>query len=165
MNKKGVTITELMVGIGVVALIASIASLIYIRAYRSWRQESIQTEVQQQARIALDNMTRNLQEGKASTVAISYYSGQSPTLYYSKIAFENVNGDSFEYYQSGNKLRQKKNSTEYQITSNIKCLYFYYPDTGRNDLVGISVAIEKSAYEATVRTMQLIGRAVQIRNQ
>lgn len=165
MDKKGVTITELMIAVGIILLIAGIASLIYVRGYRQWRQQSIQTEVQQQARISLDNIVRNLQEAKASTITISYYTGQSPVLYYSKITFENVNGDNFEYYQSGIKLHQKKNGREYQITNNIKNLYFYYPDTGRSDLIGISVTIEKAAYEGTLRTVQLIGKAVQIRNQ
>ena len=164
MDKKGVTLTEMMVGIGIIIIISGIGGLIYIRAYRQWRQQSIQTEVQQQARIALDNMVRNLQEAKASTVAISYYSGQSPTLYYSKISFTNVNNDTFEYYQSGINLHQKKNGVSYQITNNLKCLYFYYPNSSRKDLVGINVTMEKTAYESSVRTVQLIGKAVQIRN-
>jgi type II secretory pathway pseudopilin PulG len=164
MNKKGVTLTEMMVGLGIMFIIAGIGSLIYTRAYRQWRQQSIQTEVQQQARISLDNMVRNLQEAKASTVVISYYTGQSPTLYYSKISFTNVNSDTFEYYQQGSDLHQKKNGVEYQLTRNLKCLYFYYPNSSRKDLVGINVTMEKTAYESTVRTVQLIGKAVQIRN-
>lgn len=169
MNKKGVTITELMIAVGIIMLIASIASLIYIRGYRQWRQQSIQTEVQQEARIALDNMVRNLQEAKASTILITYYTGQSPTLYCSKITFENVNDYDFEYYQLRDELHQRKNDgtgwKEYQVTKNVKNLYFYYPDTSRSDLIGINITIEKAAYEGTVRTVQLTGKAVQIRNQ
>jgi len=171
MNKeRGMTLTEVMISVGILMLISGIAAFLYLRGFRLWKQSSTQTEIQQQARIALDNMVRNLQEAQAYTLNITYYTGQTPILPYTKLTFTNVNNYDYEFYQYKDELHQRIDKRdglgwrEYQLTKNIQNVYFYYPDTSRKDLIAVSITVEKEIYETKKKTMQLIGKAVQIRN-
>lgn len=169
-KQKGVTLTEVMIAVGILMLISGIAGLLYLRGFKLWKQTSVQTEIQQQARISLDNMVRNLQEAQASTLNITYYTGQSPNLPYTKLTFTNVNNYDYEFYQYKDELHQRVDKKDglswrkYQLTKNIQNVYFYYPDTSRKDLIAVSITVEKEIYETKKKTMQLIGKAVEIRN-
>ena len=94
-SNRGVTITELMVAVGVLGIIAAVSAVMFTRGFRSWRQNYAQMEVQGDARKALDLIERNLRQASASTVVISQETGQPV---YSKISFTTVKNRDMEFY-------------------------------------------------------------------
>ncbi|MEK6646198.1 MAG: prepilin-type N-terminal cleavage/methylation domain-containing protein [Candidatus Firestonebacteria bacterium] len=160
-NNCGVTITELMVAVGVLGIIASVSAVMFTMGFRSWRQSYAQIEVQGDARKVLDLIERNLRQATASTVVISQTSGQPA---YSKISFTKVNGDAMEFYQTNDKLYQKVDTNVNLLSNNVQNVLFSYPDTSDSYIVGISVTLQKSTYGGGAKTIQLSVEKVQIKN-
>ena len=68
MKNKGFTLIELMIAIGILLIVFSVAFTTYLTAHRLWRGGFTQIAFQSRARITLARISRNLRSSTGATI-------------------------------------------------------------------------------------------------
>jgi len=116
-NKKGFSLIEMMVALGILSLVIIGLVTFFSGGTRAWVTGQYQLEAQRNARLSMDRMVREIREGTSideisstTTIKINYLAsfGKSPVTY------------SF----SGNTVSRD----DIPLINNVKTLNFTYPD-------------------------------------
>ncbi len=70
-NTRGVGLVELLVGLAVFALFFLLIDAVFVGTHRSARKAELAGEVQQNARIAIERLSREIRESRANLVSVS----------------------------------------------------------------------------------------------
>ncbi|UCD54785.1 MAG: prepilin-type N-terminal cleavage/methylation domain-containing protein [Candidatus Omnitrophota bacterium] len=70
MNKNGFTLIELIIGIVLYSIIIGVAGLVFIVVLREWSSTQIRSNLRQDAVIAVERLTRELNEAREITSAL-----------------------------------------------------------------------------------------------
>ncbi|MBI4054712.1 MAG: prepilin-type N-terminal cleavage/methylation domain-containing protein [Elusimicrobia bacterium] len=159
-DAKGYTLTELMLVVAILGVLAMIGPRIYIGVTRFFRLTQARVEIQREARGALDLINRNLRQARASMVVIDQISGQPP---YSRIEFTQAGGKTMKFYQQEKSLYLVDVGTR-ALTENLRYIAFTYPRTDDDQIVSVSVTLEKETYEGGAKALQLSVEKVRIMN-
>lgn len=119
-NKKGFTLIEAMVALTIFAIVVTGVLWIYTNGYASYAKNNQKIEVQENLRIAMNKMSRNIRQ---ATVCIDVYDGGS------RIEFVPAPGNNVSGYKldSTEKEAEEKISGVYlPIASKIEDLKFQY---------------------------------------
>ena len=128
---KGFTLVEICVAIAIMGIITVGAAKFFTQMYDLWMNNSTQTDLEQNARIAMDEMTRYIRQASSPTVTnsvvIDRYDAGEPTT--SLIRFHLLDSSTIQYYQRSNALyRNWTNpsgaSLENKMTDNLADLHF-----------------------------------------
>jgi prepilin-type N-terminal cleavage/methylation domain-containing protein len=172
-NNKGVTLTELMISVAILGILISVGGTFLVGGVKFYRLTTAKGEIQRDARRSIDLISRNLRQGRASTVLITRYENQPPC---SLLQFSHISGTDYRFYQRDGALYMGLRATgttdwsDRKIADNLRTLFFTYPctnDTARVDntaIISVSLCFEKSTYQGSSKTLQLSVEKVRIMN-
>lgn len=144
-NQKGVTLVEIMIAASLVGLIAAGTGLFLQEGQDAYQSGAGRVEVQQNARVALDRVIRDLRTGKAiingnaTTITFQYVDevGNTPTVQYS------LNGTNLQRNQTNPAPAGPQPET---VIGGVTSLTFTYYDV--NDAV---TAVATNAFSVDVQ--------------
>lgn len=160
-SRRGYTITELMMVVAIIGILASIGPTLLIGIQNFFLMTSARYEIQRDARTTLDTMNRYLRQAKASTVVIDTPAGQGP---YSRVRFRHVDGRYMEFRQSGNSLIQVIDTKVSTVSKNLIYIAFTYPRTDDTSIISVSVTMGKSIQLGRRKVLELTIQKVRIMN-
>jgi len=158
---KGYTLVEVMLVIAVMGIVLSGTFGLLINFTRFWRVSQARLDIQRDARRTLSLMNKTLRQAQQSSITIDQLTGAPP---WSRISFNDKNGNAVVYYQSGDRLYQSVGSQITLMGENLKTLRFSYPSSDDATLLGVSVCFEKATYEGGSKSLQLSIEKVRIMN-
>ena len=104
-KQKGFTLIELMVVVGLLAILGYGIVTFFTNTFRIWWQASQQIDAQQKARVAMDEMTRFIRQARPVTeIVVSNWGSEDPNT---MITFTHIDGRDICYYQLGDSLRRE----------------------------------------------------------
>ncbi len=132
-RNKGLTIIELLITVALLGIIFALGIKFVKTFFDVWLKSQKEVNVQQTARIAMDEMVRFIRQADEPVSGIYPPSGSSDT----KISFDHVDGRSFKYYRGdsstkaedsgGNALfRVISGVTSTLVDDNVKSIYFVH---------------------------------------
>lgn len=165
-KKKGFTLIELMITVAIIGIIMSVGPTLLLNIFQFFRMQMARAKVQQNARITLDLINRNLRQATGTSVVISQRTSQPP---YSWITFTIDNGSGealgdYGFYQEGKYLRYMKNGSTSTISDNLKYLAFTYPRSDDDGIVSVSMTFEEATYSGYSKALQLSIEKVRVMN-
>lgn len=149
--QRGFTLLEAMISLAIAALIGVVVARIANFTMTAWFYGSSGIISQQKARVARNNVLRNLRQARASTVMIhnfAFNNAVNPPM--SMVSFIDVNGNSLAFWQNGQKLFQGRwwldglgqrctSSAEVIIPGKLERFQAYYPDLKNPKTVSFSI--------------------------
>lgn len=158
---KGFTLVELMIVIAIIGTVAAIAAPLLVNMTSFWRLTQARSVIERDARSAMDLMNRSVRQASSSTIILSNLSGQPP---YSEINFTDIKGNVVSFYQEGNVLYEKFNTTVSMLTKNLAFISFGFPDSSNTGILSIAMTTQKSTYRGLSKALQLSIEQVRVMN-
>lgn len=156
----GFTLLELMLVVAILGIIASMGSVLLIQTSRFYRQNQARLDIQRDARTVFNLLAKNLRQAQASTITIDNAPSQPP---YSRITFTKMSGDIITYYQENNKLYQVTTGTR-ALCETLRYVGFSMPRSDDDNLLSLSLTLEKATYEGGTKALQLSVEKIRIHN-
>lgn len=126
----------------ILGMIALVGAAVLMQIRRFYLQNSDQLSLQTQSRVAMNLMTRNLRQARASTVIIDSLSGEAP---YSRIAFTKQSGDAQAYYVAKGVLYSSSTTDLVRVmTQDVTFAAFGYPRTDDDAYLSVAFAVKKA---------------------
>jgi len=161
MNKKGYTLTEMMITVAIVGILATVSAPLLVQMTNFFRQTSARNTIQRDVRASLDMIDRFTRQAYSGTVTIDQVSGQPP---FSRLSFTNLNGQPVSFYQVDNKLKMTVGTDTSILSSNIAYIAFSYPRTDDISLISVAVTAQAATYLGGRKALQLSIQKVRIMN-
>jgi len=119
LDKKGFTLTELLVSVAIFSLIVGGASGVFISTIRTQRKALSNQELLSQTSYLIEYMSRSLRMAKKDIdgTCISSKLNYDITRSGQGIKFMNYNGVCQEFYFSGTQLKEEKGGAMFDLTS------------------------------------------------
>lgn len=163
---RGFTLIEAMMAVAIVGIVSAVAGSILVQAIRFYRQTTARSEIQRNARVALDLMQRGISEAKGRTITVDRLNDSQP--FYSRITFTSVEGHIISFYQEGTKLKHTVLSggttKQAQLADNLRLMTISYPQSDNAQLLSLGLAFEKATYEGGAKSLQMSLEKVRIQN-
>ncbi|MFH1783615.1 MAG: prepilin-type N-terminal cleavage/methylation domain-containing protein [bacterium] len=132
----GFTLVEICVAIAILGFVIAAGAVFFTNIYSLWLDNSDQIEVQQNARIAMDEMSKYIRQASSPTITlsdmtdsvlISRYDATEPLE--SLIRFHLLDWTTIQFFQMDGKLYRRRDNPdgstmETEITDNLSQLYF-----------------------------------------
>jgi len=155
-----------MMVVAIVGIVSVVVGSILVQVTRFYRQTTARSEIQRNARAALDVMQRGISEAKGRTIIIDRLNGDQP--HYSRITFTSVEGPIISFYQEGTKLKHTVLSggatKQIQLADNLRLMTISYPQSDNAQLLSLGLAFEKTTYEGGAKSLQMSLEKVRIQN-
>lgn len=162
LRRKGYTLVEALLVIAIIGVLTLVGPRILIQWTRFYKLQTARTEIQRDARAALENINRYLRQATQTSVVISQESGQPP---HSSILFQTVQGTNFKFYQQGTYLYAVTNgSTSTVSAGNLRYIGFSYPRSDDPTLIAVALTMERSTYQESTKALQLSIEKVRVMN-
>lgn len=119
----GFTLVEVLVAVAILLLFVAGGTKFFEHTTRSWQENYARLEIQQSARIAMDEMTNNIRQASAATVVIDALAVPAN----SRISFQVIKDTgtrAITYYLDQEKLHVEMNTMESTSFTNVQELYF-----------------------------------------
>ena len=162
MNRRGYTLTEAMLTVAIVGILASVSAPLLVQMTNFWRLTSARNAIQRDVRASLDNVNRFARQARAITVVISRKNSSQPPM--SKITFKTIQGDTIMFYQDGKKLMMSKNGQLSKLSDNLAYIAFTYPRTDDTSIISVALTVEAQTYRGGYKALQLSIQKVRIMN-
>ncbi|PIR19262.1 MAG: hypothetical protein COV48_02950 [Elusimicrobia bacterium CG11_big_fil_rev_8_21_14_0_20_64_6] len=162
----GYTLTEVMLTVAILGIVASMAPSLLLQMNRFFRQNNARVAIQREAREALDLINRNLRQAQASTVVVDQVAGEFP---HSRIVFTRLTPSgstvSMSFYQQGSSLFMVRGTSAARaLSKNLRYLGFSYPRTDDAKLISVSLTTEAGTFQGQTKALQLSVEKVRIMN-
>jgi hypothetical protein len=122
-------------------------------------------EIQRDSKNAINIINRNLRQAKSSSITITQQTGQPP---YSRINFNKYVTSTtvrpMSFYQQGTELFAVDGGSTRTLTENLRYIAFTYPRTDDDDVVSVSLTLEKATFQGRSKALQLAVEKVRIMN-
>lgn len=159
-RRAGYTLTELMMVVAILGILSTVGATMLTQVVRFFSMNQARVEIQRDARAVFDLMARNLRQAQASTIVIDQLSGQPP---YSRVSFTKESGDAISFYQQGKTLYLVDGGTK-TLCGNVRFLSFTFPRTDDDNLLSISLTLEKTTYNQQAKALQLSVEKIKVHN-
>lgn len=123
MHTKGFTLVETVVALTIFAFMFMLISLVLVRGYKGYVQTTQRIDVQENLRIALDQMSTHIRSARASTVNVTQ-NRQQLTFFNSQ-----GNADGYRLDSVGQEIEERFGSDWLPIASNVTALDFDFDHT------------------------------------
>ncbi|MFA7008378.1 MAG: prepilin-type N-terminal cleavage/methylation domain-containing protein [Elusimicrobiales bacterium] len=168
--RRGVTLMELMVVMGIMSALFAVAAPMLNQAVRNFIMARTKVELQQEARGIMYTLTRNLRQAKYESIVISRADANQP--FCSKIKFTK---DATTPGVSPDMVFQQEGSTLYQViigtgtnkrplTRNLSYMAFTFPRSDDMGILSVSLTLKKNIYEGRTKALHMASEKVRIMN-
>jgi prepilin-type N-terminal cleavage/methylation domain-containing protein len=170
-GQRGFTLIQLMITVAVMGIFGALVSRMFMRGLQEWFQGKAGMLMQQTARIAKDRLAEDLRHASLSSVVISRHASNQALM--SQISFVDANGNSLEFYQSGDKLvwgnwgvsPTAMISQNNLIQSNVSRFLIYYPNVKAPQLIAFRITMLVLPYRDAPKAIQLsVDDQVELKN-
>jgi prepilin-type N-terminal cleavage/methylation domain-containing protein len=167
-KRSGVTLMELMVVLGIVSILFTVAAPILLQANRQFIMVRTKVQLQQEARGIMYVITRALRQAQANSIVITRASTSQP--YYSKITFTTEQSsttlvsNNYVFQQQGMVLYQLINSQQRVLSSNLNYLAFTFPRSDDMSMISVSITLQKGIYEGRTKALHMASEKVRVMN-
>jgi len=167
-RRRGVTLMELMLVIGIISALFMVSAPIMQQANRQFIMVRSKTELQQEARSIMYIITRALRQARQDSIIISRADSNQP--FYSKIQFTTEQtatayvSNTMVFQQEGTVLYQVFGAGKRVLTRNLYYMAFTFPRSDDMSLVSVSMTFQKNIYEGRTKTLHMASEKVQIMN-
>lgn len=160
---RGVTLTEVLITVGILAVIFSIGPQIFIQVNRFMKINQKKIELQREARMVLSSINRNLRQASADSILIDQAANQP---YCSRIRFGHADGTVYVFYQDNKKLIMQtfNPNTTQTLSQNVKYMAFVTPRSEDLTMVSVSVTLEVPIVEAKTKALHMASEKVMVMN-
>ncbi|MBN1823760.1 MAG: prepilin-type N-terminal cleavage/methylation domain-containing protein [Endomicrobiales bacterium] len=155
------TLTEMMLVVAILGILGSLGSVMFIQINEFYFLNRARTDVQEDARIILGLLNRNLRQAKQSTLSIGQLAGQPP---YSRITFTKQQGTTMSFYQDDNRLEMTTGGVTRTLSENLRYIAFTMPMTDDQTIISVSLTMEKETYRGKKKAMHLAVEKVRVMN-
>jgi prepilin-type N-terminal cleavage/methylation domain-containing protein len=172
LGSKGVTLTEVLLVTAILGVISLVIPKLMQQTNQFFLMNRSRMEVQQEARMIISNVAKNLRQANASSIVISQDAGQPP---YSGITFvkrnktlgsNNANGDTVQYVlRSGGRFFMSINGKEALLSSNVAFVAFGFPRTDDRQVVTFSISVGKSVGAGKTKLLHVTSEKIGVMNQ
>ena len=160
-NSRGYTLTEMMLVVAIIGLVASMSAVLLVNITNFWKQSTARDIIQQDVRNSVDVINRFVRQAVAATVVIDQVSGQPP---FSRITFTTTQGWTVSFYQTGNKLYMKDQTTISTLSANLAYIAFSYPHSDDTSIISVAMTTQALTYKGGRKALQLSIQKVRIMN-
>ncbi len=159
-KKRGYTLAEMMVVIAIIGIIISVGPGLLQQVQRFFFLNNTRVALQRDARAAMIVMTSRLRQAQSATIVIDQVASQP---YYSRISFNDVDGNTIKFYQSGKSLYMV-DTTSRTLTTSLRYIAFALPRSDDMGIISVSFTLEQSIYEGRVKALHMASEKIRILN-
>jgi len=145
----------------IISVIAGSLPQLIRQVYRFYVINNLNSELQQEARIIMEFITKDLRQAQNITITIDSLSGQP---HYSRAGFTTIKNNSVTYYQNGRNLIQTVGSRRKTLTKNLYYVSFTFPQSYDMTIISVSFTLEKYLYEMQYKALHMASEKVRIMN-
>lgn len=168
LRRRGVTLMEMIMVLGIVSVLFSIAGPIITNANRQFILTRTKMELQQEARSIMYVITRSLRQARADSIEISRYNASQP--FYSKIEYtteqssNTLVSNSMTFQQEGTVLYQVLGGSKRVISRNLDYLAFTFPRSDDMGIISVSLTLKKNIYQRQTKALHMASEKVMVMN-
>ncbi len=138
---KGFTLVELVITVAIAGILGLGLVKFFKNTYDIWRMNTRQIDVQQQARTAMDEMSRFIRQSSAPASGMYPAPGEQDTY----ISFYLSDGRWMKYYQDNDELKRVVNdATSTIVQRGLDSIYFIHSEGGVR-IASMTVSIGKQS--------------------
>ena len=166
-KRRGVTLMELLLVVGIVSVLFTIAAPLMKQVNRQFIMVRSKMELQQEARGIMYIITRSLRQAQSSSIIVDRVANQP---FYSKISFTTSQSSStfvsnqMAFEQEGKTLFQTIGGRRRPLTRNLYYLAFTFPRSDDMGIMSVSLTLQKGIYEGQTKTLHMASEKVRIMN-
>lgn len=123
MNHKGFTLLETMIALAIMLLFVVGGARFFENSAKSWQSNYVKLEIQQNARIAMDEMTKNIMGASATAVVIDVAAVPASSAIIFQVT-KDTGTTTHIYYLSNNTLMRQFNSVVNEMIPDVTELFF-----------------------------------------
>ncbi len=161
-NAKGWTLVELLIVVTMFGILTLSVSSMFSHIWQFYRLTWAQKELQEETRVIMELITKNLRNGISDSIVIDRYDDTQP--YYSRVSFYTINGHRVSYYQIDRKLYQKIDGNLKILSKNITYFAITLPKSYEQNIVSVALTLEKNVYELKKKALHMASEKVMIMN-
>ncbi len=162
MNKKGWTLVEVLIVVTMIGVLSLSVSSIFYNIWQFYKMSYAQKELQEEARVIMELIRRNLRNGISDTIVISRYDDTHP--YYSKIDFNTLDGSRVSYYQIDRTLYQEIDGNKKVLSKNVTYFAITPSKTYELNIISVAITLEKEVYELKKKALHMASEKVMVMN-
>lgn len=161
-NKKnlGVTLVEMMIVVAIIGVIFTIAPKLYVQVRRFFFMSNARVALQRDSRATMIVITRRLRQATSSTIVIDQATSQP---YYSRISFNDIDGNAIKFYQSGKTLYMIDGGTR-ALTDCLRYMAFAFPKSDDMGIVSVSFTLEQNIFEGRTKALHMASEKIRVMN-
>lgn len=144
-NQKGLTLLELVISIGLTAMIMISGIFLYFAGIKSWQKSDLHLELQQNARIAIKTISEAVRNAKTVEVLDG---GGEYTTEGNRIYIVTHDGYNIEFYSKDRQLLRKKDGKSNPVANYVESVVF----KKETSLISVSIEMKKEDYSLTLET-------------
>jgi len=160
MNRRGYTLTEMLMVVAIIGILATVGPRMLLQMQNFFLMTSARYEIQRDARTTLDTVNRYLRQAVARTVIIDT---NSQGLF-SRIRFRHVDGRYMEFRQNGSQLIQVIGTTQSIVSGNLLYIAFTYPHTDDISIISVAITMGKSIQLGRRKVLELTIQKIRVMN-
>jgi prepilin-type N-terminal cleavage/methylation domain-containing protein len=165
-SQLGFTLTEAMLVVALIGILAGIAAPLIMNLTNFWRQTTARNDIERDVRSSLDMINRFLRQARRITVVIDQASGQPP---YSRITFQTEKGQTVSFYQAANDLMMSLTESGgsarvSRLSERLGFIAFTYPRTDDVSIISVAMTMQAPTYLGGKKALQLSIQKVRVMN-
>lgn len=160
-SRRGYSLTEMLMAVAIVGILASVGSRMLVQANRFFILSNTRTDLQREARAAMYIINRSLRQASVGSVIVDRAASQP---FYSRLTFTKTQGSRMTFAQNGTSLVQTVGTKSRTLTKNLKYLAFSFPRSDDLSIISVSMTLEKSIYQGRVKALHMASEKVRVMN-
>ncbi len=157
MNHKGFTLLETMIAVAIMLLFVVGGARFFENSAKSWQTNYAKLEIQQNARVAMDEMTKNILGASAIDVIIDVAAVPASSTILFQVT-KDAGTATHIYYLNNNRLMRQFNNVASEVIPNVTELFFArrnsttIPPAEDPRCIYIKLVVEKSNQKVTLES-------------
>lgn len=160
--RSGYSLTELMMVVAIVGVIASSAPIVLRQVNRFFLMTQARATLQREARAAIDLATRNIRQARASTMMLDRHASNQP--YYSRLTFTTAQGEAVRIWQNGAQLWLQRGNTRSLLSAHLRYLAFAFPRSDDMTIVSVSMTLEHATFQGQIKALHVASEKARVMN-